>query len=86
MAKLIPISQNPQRYTQIDRDWQISASPNIPSVLLQRGQVLDNVVSTPDLKVDGVIIKVVEVVGTIEEAIVVYPTVHLYIVTALVLI
>ena len=60
MAKLIPINQNPQRYTQIDRDWQISASPNIPSVLLQRGQVLDNVVSTPDLKVDGVIIKVVD--------------------------
>lgn len=60
MAKQIPISQNPQRYIQIDRDWQISASPNIPSVLLQRGQVLDNVVSTPDLKVDGVIIKVVD--------------------------
>jgi len=60
MAKLIPITQNPQRYNQIDRDWQISASPNIPSVLLQRGQVLDNVVSTPDLKVDGIIIKVVD--------------------------
>ena len=60
MAKRIPISQNPERYNQIDKDWQISASPNIPSVLLQRGQVLDNVVSTPDLKVDGVIIKVVD--------------------------
>jgi hypothetical protein len=60
MAKLIPINQNPQRYTQIDRDWQISASPNIPSVLLQRGQVLDNVVSTPDLKVNGIIVKVVD--------------------------
>jgi len=60
MAKLIPITQNPQRYNQIDRDWQISASPNIPSVLLQRGQVLDNVVSTPDLKVDGIIVKVVD--------------------------
>jgi len=60
MAKLIPISQNPQRYTQIDRGWQISASPNIPSVFLQKGEVLDNVVSTPDLEVDGVIIKIVD--------------------------
>lgn len=60
MAKRIPINQNPQRYTQIDKDWQISASPNIPSIFLQKGEVLDNVVSTPDLKVDGVIIKVVD--------------------------
>jgi hypothetical protein len=60
MAKRIPISQNPQRYTQIARDWQISASPNIPSLFLQKGEVLDNVVSTPDLKVDGVIIKIVD--------------------------
>lgn len=60
MAKLIPISQNPQRYTQIANGWQISASPNIFSVSLQKGEVLDNVVSTPDLKVDGVIIKVVD--------------------------
>ena len=60
MAKRIPISQNPERYNQIDKDWQISASPNIPSIFLQKGEVLDNVVSTPDLKVDGVIIKVVD--------------------------
>jgi hypothetical protein len=58
MAKIININQNSERYTQIANDWQISASPNISSLLLKRGVVLDNVVSTPDLKVDGVIIKI----------------------------
>lgn len=55
MAKLIPITQNPQRYTQRDNEWVISASPNVRPLTISKGIALDGL--KPLLEVDGVIVK-----------------------------
>jgi hypothetical protein len=55
MAKLIPITQNPQRYTQRDNEWVISASPNVTPLTIQKGISIAGL--KPLLEVDGVIVK-----------------------------
>ncbi len=55
MAKIIPILQNPQRYTQQTDRWVISASPNISPITIQKGISIGNL--KPLLEVDGIIVK-----------------------------
>lgn len=55
MAKIINISQNPQRYSQRANDWQISASPSITPLTINKGLSLSGI--KPVLEVDGVIVK-----------------------------
>lgn len=55
MAKIIPIKQNPNRYSEQTDNWVISASPNISSVTIQKGIPLDGL--KPLLSVDGIIVK-----------------------------
>jgi hypothetical protein len=55
MAKLIPITQNPERYSQRDNEWVISASPNIRPLTISKGIGLDGL--KPLLEVDGIIVK-----------------------------
>lgn len=56
MAKIIPITQNPQRYTQQTNSWVISASPNISPITIEKGISIGNL--KPVLEVDGIIVKV----------------------------
>lgn len=55
MAKLIPITQNPQRYSQRANEWVISASPNVSPLTIQKGVGLS--ILKPVLEVDGIIVK-----------------------------
>ena len=55
MAKTIPISQNPQRYTQLDTEWRIQASPSISPLIIKKGVSLSEL--KPVLGVDGIIVK-----------------------------
>lgn len=55
MAKIIPIKQNPNRYSEQTDNWVISASPNILPVTIQKGIPLDGL--KPLLSVDGIIVK-----------------------------
>ncbi len=55
MAKIIPITQNPQRYTQQTNSWVISASPNISPITIEKGISIGNL--KPVLEVDGIIVK-----------------------------
>lgn len=55
MAKLIPITQNPTRYSQREDSWVVSASPNIKPLTITKGQSLFGI--KPVLSVDGIIVK-----------------------------
>lgn len=55
MAKVIPITQNPQRYSQQENEWIISASPNISPITVQKGIPIAQL--HPVLTVDGVVVK-----------------------------
>ena len=55
MAKLIPISQNPQRYTQLESEWRIQASPSISPLTISKG--VFPITLKPVLAVDGIIVK-----------------------------
>lgn len=55
MAKIIPITQNPKRYSEQTDSWVISASPNISPLTITKGIELTNL--KPLLSVDGVIVK-----------------------------
>ena len=55
MAKIINISQNPQRYNQRVNDWQISASPSITPLTINKGLSLSGI--KPVLEVDGIIVQ-----------------------------
>lgn len=55
MAKLIPITQNPQRYTQTDNNWVISASSTISPLSIGKDNPIFNLKAVLD--VDGVIVK-----------------------------
>jgi len=55
MAKIIPITQNPQRYTEQQSEWVVSASPNISPVTIAKGIQISNL--KPLLSVDGVVVK-----------------------------
>ena len=55
MAKIINISQNPQRYNQRANDWQISASPSITPLTINKGLSLSGI--KPVLEVDSIIVK-----------------------------
>lgn len=56
MAKLIPITQNPERYSEQSDKWVISASPDIAPLNITKGIQLTNL--KPLLEVDGIIVKV----------------------------
>ena len=56
MAKKILIKQNPQRYTQRDNEWVISASPSVTPLTIKKGVVVSNL--KPLLNVDSIIVKV----------------------------
>jgi len=55
MAKIIPITQNPQRYTEQQSEWVVSASPNISPITIAKGIQISNL--KPLLGVDGVVVK-----------------------------
>jgi hypothetical protein len=55
MAKKISIRQNPQRYTQRDNEWVISASPSVSPLTIKKGIRLEGL--KPLLQVDGIIVK-----------------------------
>jgi hypothetical protein len=55
MAKEIPISQNPQRYTQLEGEWRIQAAPSVPQLTISKG--VFPISLRPVLAVDGIIVK-----------------------------
>ena len=55
MANPIPITQNPERYSQRDNQWVISASSDISPLIIQKGLAIEGI--KPVLEVDGVIVK-----------------------------
>lgn len=55
MAKIIPITQNPERYSELANTWQVSASPNIEPLTINKGIPITGI--KPILSVDGIIVK-----------------------------
>jgi hypothetical protein len=55
MATEILISQNPQRYTQLESEWRIQAAPNISPLTISKG--VFPISLSPVLLVDGIIVK-----------------------------